>query len=275
MTRTSTTPSKNSTKGPASDPYKGMTIAAGVLFITTLPVLLGVIFFNMHPEQKLRPDLMPAGAYAQVPIVSGSEIYAKSCRACHGPEGHGIPKLGKPLRNSKFVQDSSDEELFNLIAGGRLPTDPLNTTGMPMPARGAMNIPDSEITSVISYLREMQDPSQPYASVEAWIAPPPPQADVNLADVKGHDIFVASCSACHGPNGEGMEGLGKPFTTSEFVAKSTDKELMTMIKMGRPIWDAANTTGIDMPPKGGNPALTDDELADIITYIRSIDTVSK
>lgn len=57
---------------------------------------------------------------------------------------------------------------------------------------------------------------------------------------------------------------------SEFVSGLSDQELLTFVKMGRPIWDAANTTGIDMPPKGGNPALTDDQLLNIIVYIRSL-----
>ena len=49
-----------------------------------------------------------------------------------------------------------------------------------------------------------------------------------------------------------------------------DDELLTFIKTGRPIWDAENTTGIDMPPKGGNPALNDDDIVAIIAYIRSL-----
>jgi disulfide bond formation protein DsbB len=80
--------------------------------------------------------------------------------------------------------------------------------------------------------------------------------------------FVASCSACHGEDGEGVEGLGKALDTSAFVRSKSDKELTTFIKTGRPIWDAENTTGLDMPPKGGNPALTDDDLANIVSYIR-------
>jgi disulfide bond formation protein DsbB len=45
---------------------------------------------------------------------------------------------------------------------------------------------------------------------------------------------------------------------------------MAFIKTGRPASDPLNTTGVDMPPKGGNPALSDQDLADIIAFIRSI-----
>lgn len=86
----------------------------------------------------------------------------------------------------------------------------------------------------------------------------------------GQVQYDSLCIACHGPNGEGMEGLGKPFTTSDFIQTSSDLELLTFIKVGRPVGDPANTTGVDMPPKGGNPALADDEIIDIIAYIRTL-----
>lgn len=86
----------------------------------------------------------------------------------------------------------------------------------------------------------------------------------------GEAKFNEVCIACHGPGGTGIEGLGKPFTTSEFVHGSSDEELLTFVKNGRPMSDPANTTGVDMPPKGGNPALTDEQILDIIAYIRSL-----
>jgi disulfide bond formation protein DsbB len=88
--------------------------------------------------------------------------------------------------------------------------------------------------------------------------------------VAGKATFDTVCIACHGPGGVGVEGLGKPFTTSEFLLTVNDQELLEFIKTGRPISHPDNTTGVDMPPKGGNPALTDDQLIDIIAYIRTL-----
>lgn len=88
--------------------------------------------------------------------------------------------------------------------------------------------------------------------------------------VAGKTQFDTVCIACHGPGGVGVTGLGKPFTTSEFLLTVNDQELLDFIKTGRPISDPANTTGVDMPPKGGNPALTDAQLLDIIAYIRTL-----
>jgi disulfide bond formation protein DsbB len=88
--------------------------------------------------------------------------------------------------------------------------------------------------------------------------------------VAGKATFDTVCIACHGPGGVGVEGQGKPFTTSEFLLTVDDQQLLTFIKTGRPISDPANTTGVDMPPKGGNPALTDDQLLDVIAYVRTL-----
>ena len=255
-----------------ADPERWKVIGVNVLFMITLPIIIIAVII-VGPPVSEDAGVASVVAYDSLvePMSAGETVYMNTCKVCHGPDAKGIVGLGKPLVNTSYVLDNDDTELFNNIANGRMPDDPANTTGMPMPARGAQGISDEQIMDVIAYIRTLQDPSAPRASMDAWIIERPvtPEGGVEIV---GRDLFVSACSACHGPNGEGMEGLGKPFTTSQFVKDASDKELMTMIKMGRPVWDAANTTGVDMPPKGGNPAITDDELNDIITYIRSIDT---
>jgi disulfide bond formation protein DsbB len=87
---------------------------------------------------------------------------------------------------------------------------------------------------------------------------------------EGQKLYIQTCSACHGPTGEGMPGLGKDMTQSEFIAGQTDDKLLAFIKVGRDPSDPLNTTGVAMPPKGGNPALGDEDLRSIIAYIRTI-----
>lgn len=84
----------------------------------------------------------------------------------------------------------------------------------------------------------------------------------------GEALYNASCIACHGPAGAGVEGLGKPFVGSEFINNSTDDELVAFLKVGRPADDPANTTGVAMLPRGGNPSLTDEDLSDLVAYMR-------
>jgi mono/diheme cytochrome c family protein len=86
----------------------------------------------------------------------------------------------------------------------------------------------------------------------------------------GQKLFTSTCSACHGPAGEGLPGLGKDMTTSEFIDSNTDDELVDFIKVGRDPSDPLNTTGVAMPPKAGNPALSDEDLYNVVSYIRTI-----
>ena len=255
------------------DPYKWGAIGFLILIVLTLPILIGIVRIA-QPESADATRVTSVVLLGSVPVIlsPGEAVYRASCMVCHGPTADGVVGLGKPLRNSAFVQESDDAELFVNIAEGRLPDDPMNTTGMMMPGRGAQNITDGQITDVMVFLRSIQDTSVPTVSIEPWIVERV-AASGSGEEFVGRDLYVSSCSACHGPNGEGMEGIGLPFMNSQFIKDSTDKEVMTLIKMGRPIWDAANTTGVDMPPKGGNPAISDDELNDIITYIRSISTI--
>lgn len=104
----------------------------------------------------------------------------------------------------------------------------------------------------------------PAAAAPAAVAAAPGDA------AKGKEIFATTCVACHGPAGEGVQGLGKDMTTSEFIAGLSDTELVEFIKKGRDVSDPLNTTGVPMPPKAGNPALTDAQLMDVVAFIRTI-----
>ncbi len=102
--------------------------------------------------------------------------------------------------------------------------------------------------------------------------PEPTQAPGAAAGdpAKGEELFQGSCVACHGADATGVPGLGKDLTNNQFIQGLSDQELADFIKAGRPTSDPANTTGIDMPPKGGNPSLSDQDLLDIASYLRTL-----
>lgn len=87
---------------------------------------------------------------------------------------------------------------------------------------------------------------------------------------EGQKYFAQTCSACHGKDGKGLPKLGKDLTTSSFVTEESDSKLLDFLKQGRLATDPLNTTGVAMPPKGGNPAFNDQQLIDIISYVREI-----
>ena len=85
---------------------------------------------------------------------------------------------------------------------------------------------------------------------------------------RGKAAFAASCSACHTPDGGAKPGLGKDMIHSEFTAGISDDELVAFITTGRDAGDPLNTTGVGMPAKGGNPALSEKDLRDLVAFIR-------
>jgi len=86
----------------------------------------------------------------------------------------------------------------------------------------------------------------------------------------GEELYQGTCAACHGADATGIDGLGKDLHNNEFTNSLTDPELIAFLEVGRPASDPLNTTGVDMPPKGGNPALTDQDLQDIVAYLRTL-----
>lgn len=86
----------------------------------------------------------------------------------------------------------------------------------------------------------------------------------------GQQKFASTCAACHGQNAEGIQGLGKPLADSQFIKNMSDEALIEFVKVGRGPSDPENTTGIAMPPKGGNPSLSDDDLQDIVAHLRAL-----
>jgi disulfide bond formation protein DsbB len=111
--------------------------------------------------------------------------------------------------------------------------------------------------------------SQPSASTPA--APAAKAVALKGDAVKGKEKFLGTCAACHGPDAKGMPNLGKNLTTSTFAKGLSDAALVEFIKTGRPATDPANTTKVAMPPSGGNPALTDQDLADIVAFVRTLE----
>ncbi|MGI9584706.1 MAG: c-type cytochrome [Acidimicrobiia bacterium] len=85
--------------------------------------------------------------------------------------------------------------------------------------------------------------------------------------IAGATVYAGTCSACHGTDLKGIDGLGKQLAPSDFVAERTEDELVAFILVGRPAGDPDNTTGVDMAPKGGNPSLSDSDIHDVSAYL--------
>lgn len=102
------------------------------------------------------------------------------------------------------------------------------------------------------------------SAVEPAAAPAAPSAE------HGKQLFATACATCHGPQGKGLPHLGKDLQTSKFAAGLSDSKLADFITQGRAADDPLNTTHVPMPPKGGNPALSAQDISDIVAYVRQL-----
>lgn len=116
---------------------------------------------------------------------------------------------------------------------------------------------------------EEAPPGSPAPAPAPTPAPAPEPEPAGDADA-GADWYAQTCVACHGTDARGVPNLGKDLVGTEYMGSVSDDDLALLIKQGRPPSDPDNTTGIDMPPKGGNPALTQEKILDIVAYLRRL-----
>lgn len=78
------------------------------------------------------------------------------------------------------------------------------------------------------------------------------------ARIKGKEVFVGKCVACHGQHGEGS--VGPNLTDDYWIHGNKPVEIAQVIISGVP--------DKGMPPWG--PLLKDDELSSVISYVKSL-----
>ncbi len=78
-----------------------------------------------------------------------------------------------------------------------------------------------------------------------------------VEELDGRELFVQVCSACHQEDGTGIEGVFPPLADSAFVSIDDPRVVAETVLHGRG----------GMPAFG--PALSDTEIAAILTYLRT------
>ncbi len=91
---------------------------------------------------------------------------------------------------------------------------------------------------------------------------------------RGKALFhgEAACFGCHGPQGEGVTGLGPPLDASEWVTGKPDvlaKILLHGLTGPITVSGTEYSTPADMPGLYQNPTFTDQKIADIMNYARN------
>lgn len=163
----------------------------------------------------------------------GRDLFGVACTSCHGSNGFGTNLAPEALGRADLQEGTTDRQLFDLIAYG-------STT---MPGWEEVLSP-AEIGDLVAYVR---------------LLPPPPEPGELVGNIaNGARLYAAGCTTCHGPSGEGVEGLGGTLRSNVALEALTDEELQSIIVGGLP--------GQGMPPWEGD--LTDQEVVDLVALVR-------
>ena len=104
-------------------------------------------------------------------------------------------------------------------------------------------------------------------------ATPHPEATVAAGEGdagRGQVLYEETCAGCHGFQGEGVAGLGLRLVDSPLVKYASDLELLIFLRVGRPADHPDNPLGVSMPPSGGRSDWGNDEMMDVIAYLRHL-----
>ncbi|WP_217351962.1 c-type cytochrome [Ruegeria sp. HKCCD8929] len=205
--------------------------------------LVGGALFGMVP---------PALAQDATPEVlqEGEELFVDNCEACHQADAIGQPGIAPSLTNPEFLSISSDSFLLGTIRDGR------EDTGMPP----FSHIGRSGAQAIVAYLRSHSEFPNRAAEVDAQ---PEAHGDPRLGEQWYHNI----CSTCHGADAEGYDagGAGTAIGLPGFLTKVSDGFIRETIKKGR-----SNTRMLAFQGPDGLANLSDQEIDDIIVYLRSL-----
>jgi cytochrome c5 len=162
--------------------------------------------------------------------IKGAQAWANTCSRCH---------------NMRQPNEFTDDKWDPIINHMRLRS----------------GIPGDMARDIRAFLQ-----SSNYSALKVNASPKPGSAsNVALSSDKtaqsGKAVFDSTCIACHGANGKGTIP-GVP-TLQSRLSQSGDV-LLQHIKDG---FQSEGSVMI-MPPRGGNPALTDTELSNVLTYMR-------
>jgi mono/diheme cytochrome c family protein len=161
MTTTAPTPDTTE-EGPttATVSTPGTTMPAGPADLTPLWVAavggLAALALGMALYLLTLVAFAPSSPQELAQFALGAGLYKKTCAACHGQEGKGVPGLGKDMTTSAFVAGLDDAGLVAFIKAGRTADDPANTTKVPMPAMGGNpNLTDDELSAIVAHIRSL------------------------------------------------------------------------------------------------------------------------
>jgi mono/diheme cytochrome c family protein len=182
-----------------------------------------------------------------VPRRSGSSTAAVPCPTC--PGGRAGPGGAYAFRTAEELGSGGGARGPTRASSGlRLSSEPLALTAL-------VSQNDALASRVSSLLERITWPGKRGDATP--IAPL--TADEQRRFVAGRDVYRNICQACHQPDGRGQERLAPTLLGSEWTLAQPEVPARILLN------GKEGAVGL-MPPIGA--ALTDDQIADVLTYVR-------
>jgi len=207
---------------------------------------------------------------------AGAEsLYITNCSGCHGATGQGAVNIAPPLAKNPYVT-GDPKKVIQAVAGGM--AGPIREHGstwsgsMP-PWQGTLT--NAQLADVITYIRTSWGNKASSVS-ERQVAAKPASAltqpshsnapAVTMAEAES--LYVTNCSGCHGASGAGAVNIAPALAKNRDVTGDPKKVIQIVVSGSvGPIKEGGTTWTGSMPP--WNTALSNAQLAAVITYIRS------
>jgi len=204
-------------------------------------------------------DAMP---YAHPKSLSDNEIYALTAYLL---AGNNVKVAGKEMDEEFVLSKKNFKDIEMLNKDGFYPKidgkdgvenmrkffkNPTNFGSVSAKDRCMKDCKDDG-AKLVRIAREMTGVEPPYSTVRDW-----PKKKAGGAEHPGKADYDKSCSLCHASDNMGAPDVGNKDAWTKVMEKGMD----TVLK------NAIGGTG-GMPPRGGNPDLTDDQIKVIIEYM--------
>jgi mono/diheme cytochrome c family protein len=219
----------------------------------------------------------------------GAKIFSSVCFICHGDNGAGTARA--PALNDPTLLAQFDDSWFkDTISAGR--------PAQGMPTWGTVLSPQQigDILALIDQWRAVANVVAPTATPAAGTQaatqtvrpsnPGGPGAALNLTGnvTAGQEVFVANCQKCHGPEGQG--GVNNPGSDDGSVPPLNPID-STLVNSEQPVFEfnldlfiehgstpSGSSPQLTMPAWGDQKKLTDQQIADVMAYVISLNTAA-
>ena len=159
---------------------------------------------------------------------TGRQLFGDNCAACHGRDGRGRANY-PDLTDDDWLWGGGPELIEQTMRVGINTAHPDTRIGQ-MPAFGRDQMLDREqVRNAAAYVYSLTNPD--YSTPE----------NLDRIDA-GHEVFVSTCAACHGDNGQGNVDVGAPnLTDARWIYGGDLDTIIASVHGGRqghmPTWD--------------------------------------